>query len=445
VIEVGTPQEAGLVGKDTQDGTGRTPTTGARLGWLDALRGFAAVTVVFRHTGATLIPWLYRDTSGLVDTGSFGVFLFFLVSGYIVPASLERRGDLRAFWIGRYFRIYPVFIAVLVVCLLLVPEKLGVVTAGWYRNPLITGAGNGVLLSELVGVGNGLQVAWTLSYEMVFYFLVSALFVLGWQRRSMPIAVGFGVLAVVAGTTWPTRLLSSDPSSVRFVLAVTLVVLAIALAGVMAGGLAAKVGALTLGLTGLVLVLLNSGIAGFNSMTILATMFGGTVIYRAEHRQIKRWIAVLSCGLVLTMGLMCGVIYHSSIYADTWTTPTAYCGALAAAWLLFGFGLLMRNRRIPRFLSWLGSISYAIYLVHLPLYICLEWAWVREGIRMKGPLHQVAHASLYYGLVLVVAYAAHRLVEVPGQRLGRRVTALVDRRTAARHGPRTIPASETVG
>jgi peptidoglycan/LPS O-acetylase OafA/YrhL len=33
--------------------------------------------------------------------------VFFLVSGYIVPASLEHKGDVRSIWVNRVFRLYP--------------------------------------------------------------------------------------------------------------------------------------------------------------------------------------------------------------------------------------------------------------------------------------------------------------------------------------------------
>ena len=66
----------------------------SRLAWLDALRGFAALCVVFDH-GSTLLllparSFLYQ----WLNLGQYGVFVFFLVSGYIVPASLERKGSI---------------------------------------------------------------------------------------------------------------------------------------------------------------------------------------------------------------------------------------------------------------------------------------------------------------------------------------------------------------
>ncbi|WP_078890514.1 acyltransferase family protein [Streptomyces maremycinicus] len=79
----------------------------ARFGWLDAVRGIAALTVALHHLSAELFVGTSAAVREWFDPGIFGVMAFFLVSGYIVPASLERRGDVRAFWIGRLFRLWP--------------------------------------------------------------------------------------------------------------------------------------------------------------------------------------------------------------------------------------------------------------------------------------------------------------------------------------------------
>ncbi len=96
----------------------------SRLGWLDALRGGAALAVALHHASYVYLPALRVRMADWFDPGLFGVLVFFLVSGYIVPASLERRGSVRGFWIGRFFRIYPLFA---VTCLLaMLPFLLGV-------------------------------------------------------------------------------------------------------------------------------------------------------------------------------------------------------------------------------------------------------------------------------------------------------------------------------
>ena len=79
----------------------------SRLAWLDALRGIAALCVVYAHFGTRVLPQVHRAVYHVFDPGLYGVLVFFLVSGYIVPASLERRGSVRNFWLSRLFRLVP--------------------------------------------------------------------------------------------------------------------------------------------------------------------------------------------------------------------------------------------------------------------------------------------------------------------------------------------------
>lgn len=90
--------------------------------------------------------------------------------------------------------------------------------------------------------------------------------------------------------------------------------------------------------------------------------------------------------------------------------------------------MLLRNRRWPRVLTWLGKISYSVYLVHLPILWLTDWA-VRKyfyvpdtGWRSYEP--KVAMLAL----VFVIAPLSHRFLELPGQRLGKRVQTMLDRR-----------------
>ena len=102
--------------------------TAPRLDWLDALRGYAALVVVLFHLSPTVIgPGAHMAVFRVIDLGKYGVLLFFLVSGYVIPMSLERHGSLRRFWIGRLFRIYPAYlfaIAFLIACTAAVPAVL---------------------------------------------------------------------------------------------------------------------------------------------------------------------------------------------------------------------------------------------------------------------------------------------------------------------------------
>ena len=372
---------------------------------MDALRGLAALAVVFQHSGLYLADGVFALTHRRLDPGIFGVFLFFLISGYIVPASLERRGDLRAFWVGRLFRIYPLYLVVFVLAL--------------------------VLLQDLLGVGNGLSVAWTLGYEMIFYYLVSALFLADWHRRSAPVAIGFAAVALALGGVLPSALLMHSAGEQQVVVATVLVLVVGALAAVVTGTRTGiRVGVLVLALVGLVLAVVDGRTALFEGMMILATMFTGTAIQRAENGQIKRWYAVVCCAFVFTAGLLAGIFYAGGAVSRIGTaTGTAWWTGFVAAWLVFGLGMLCRKRRVPRVLSRLGTISYAVYLVHFPLLRGVLWAFADAHY---SPSHHAGQELLcmavFLTVALLLAEALHRLVELPGQRLGRR---LLSRQSAA--------------
>ncbi|MYT21399.1 acyltransferase family protein, partial [Streptomyces sp. SID7760] len=135
---------------------------GARLGWLDALRGIAALVVVLHHFDVLrMLPF-----GGMVwrnfDLGVFGVMLFFIVSGYIIPASLERRGDVRGFWIGRLFRIYPAVIVAFAAAMLMLPAGDRSVSLLRTGDDLASLIANGLMLQDMLGVVNGMNVTWTL-------------------------------------------------------------------------------------------------------------------------------------------------------------------------------------------------------------------------------------------------------------------------------------------
>jgi len=51
--------------------------------------------------------------------------VFFLVSGYIVPASLERKGSVGSFWVSRVYRLYPLYLFAVGVMIVLWATGIG--------------------------------------------------------------------------------------------------------------------------------------------------------------------------------------------------------------------------------------------------------------------------------------------------------------------------------
>ncbi|WP_051711450.1 acyltransferase family protein [Streptomyces sp. NRRL S-350] len=404
-----------------------------RLGWLDALRGLAALAVALHHFGLLdKIPHGSKVPKYL-DLGFFGVMLFFLVSGYVIPASLERRGDVRAFWLGRFFRIHPAVVVTVGASLLVLPRSSTAVQDFSFDHPLLSTAANGLMLQDLMGVPSSIGVMWSLTYEMVFYYFVTALFVLGWHRHSAPVTVGFAAVALVLGAWLPLGAITVDLASTRHLVTAGAVLVVTAMACIATGRPEpTRWGSLLLGGLGLALVTLNSRAAGFETMMIFATMFAGTVLYRLEHGRIDRLPALLCCSFVVVCGVAVGYLYdHGTALWHTWTASwTAFSLTYLAAWAVFAGGMLLRHRRFPRWLSGLGTISFSVYLLHGPLMHLIGWK-LRGHSPIVGWKGQAALTAGFLAALVVLGYLGYRLVEIPFQNLGRRAAKALDRRFPA--------------
>ncbi|RSM94641.1 acyltransferase [Nonomuraea sp. WAC 01424] len=374
----------------------------SRLAWLDALRGVGALSVVGEHLTTWAMPWL-RPT--FFNLGVYGVLVFFLVSGYIIPSSLERHGDVRAFWIGRAFRLYPLYLAVITVVLSLswwIPVRAEV------PRDASSAAAHATMLLDVVGSAGVMNTMWTLSYEMVFYLLVTALFVTGVRDRRGLIAVAFGVVALVAGLV-----LSGAPPPGGWLAWVSFAVFAVGLACLITGRLRTAA-ACALGVMALALLLLSSRVPWFGA-AILAVMFTGTALRRWERGEGPLWPVALAASLVTVAPFWALNAGWWWVQPDVWGTTVVLAG------LTFAAGLAFRARRVPAVLTWLGLMSYSLYLVHLPLLIVVMEV---AGEMRWSPLPlQIGVSVLFLALVLPASRLSYHFLERPMQGLGRRLAA----------------------
>src|SRR5262249_25788818 len=152
-----------------------------RLPFLDVLRGLAASAVVIQHGLDIALPG-YRDFSfRYFNLGQFGVTLFMLISGFIVPVTLERGQSNVRFWFNRFFRLFPLYWASIALVWLyyhtLAPERL-YPAEGWQWLVNMT------MLQEFLRVPHVSEVFWTLTLELIFYVCCSTLYLLGLERRT---------------------------------------------------------------------------------------------------------------------------------------------------------------------------------------------------------------------------------------------------------------------
>jgi len=191
----------------------------ANLRSMEGLRGVAVLLVFMVHYATLSLPWQVGGSAAWLATahaiGHCGVDLFFVLSGFLIYGSLiERVQPFGAYLLRRVARIYPAFLAVLGVYLVLslaMPSvsKLpaGLAASAWYVLQ------NLLLLPGMLPIAPIIEVAWSLSYEMFYYIVMPLVIaVAGLRGRSRGWRLGFFALLLALGlaaaATWggPERL-----------------------------------------------------------------------------------------------------------------------------------------------------------------------------------------------------------------------------------------------
>jgi peptidoglycan/LPS O-acetylase OafA/YrhL len=366
-----------------------------RLTQLDGLRGIAALVVVIFHLSLIAQPFLDTNSTGdawwwlsetplrLATDGTQAVLLFFVLSGLVVALPALRAGFTKFSWkkyfASRFLRLYiPAWGALVIASILIfcIPRASSNVTANfWLDN---TNAKSVQFLTflqnaTLMKVGNATDnVLWSLRWEIIFSALLP-LFVLAAVliRRSW-IAFGVVMLGCVALTI-------GDPVHAN--------------------------GAFYLPV--------------FMMGTLMASRLESIQEW-AARRSRRFWIFALATSLffmVATQIFLFAAPAGSPMFGLLWSLV----GVGAAGIILCAIGFVsfenFLNTRVSQFL---GKISFSLYLIHVPIIATLAYAlgdaqWWLVGI-IGIPL-SIGAATVF-----------HRYIEVPSQRLAKRVGERVARR-----------------
>lgn len=172
------------------------------FGSLDGLRALSVIAVVWHHTVGhdPRLPSLF-------SAGAHGVTLFFAISGFLITTLLlreqQRRGiiDLRAFYIRRALRIFPLYYAVVLVyvVLVLVLEKNSPAGREFIGNLVffITYTSNWFVVLEGRVI---FYFAWSLAAEEQFYLLWPSVQRFFTPRRALAVMLTF--ITTVIGLQW---------------------------------------------------------------------------------------------------------------------------------------------------------------------------------------------------------------------------------------------------
>ena len=154
------PKELGIVletesrGVETNGKSGLGPN---RIAYLDGLRGFASVGVYLWHTFLAFFPggvdasvptraawleiWIYRSPLAIFFAGDFNVYIFFVLSGFVISVSFFRSKDptlVKKGFLRRYVRLMPPAALTVLVTYVLLSDHLmfnteaGAVASSWW-------------------------------------------------------------------------------------------------------------------------------------------------------------------------------------------------------------------------------------------------------------------------------------------------------------------------
>ena len=335
----------------------------ARLDYIHGLRGFAAAMVVLQHAaqlthnaGSSLFdPMLFS-----LNLGRFGVTLFFLISGFVIPFSFKGPQPLRSFWIGRLFRLFPAY-------WLSIPLMIFLLSVRGFTTDTATVIANLTMLQNAIGFTNLGMGYWTLNYEMGFYLLCTLLAAV---RRLHDTAL-IGVLIIAGIATSVGSHLQRD--------------------------------------------LMGQGFA-IDFPYFVAMFFLGLLLRRAmldRDPDAVRWSMAMVPATVFSAFLMGGMFFPVEANRVLYFPPLVLSLSMALPPIVF-IAVLKWRPVMPAPMLWLGTISYSLYLFQ-DLWLIMLPKWLSPG---AYPLSFVVLTCVLSTVTAAIIYA---VVEKPMLALGRKV------------------------
>lgn len=353
-----------------------------RVGRVDALRCLAMTAVIAEHCKLLPFGWL-------------GVWLFFVISGYVVTYSVLARGDagggtraLAGFYRRRIRRIFPVYFTYLIVgvlvCLALgsAAAPAALLSLTLFVNNIAMIFGRGEIANWPVGH------LWTVSVEMQFYLLYGVALLLAPRRLTLMLLVSMIFVSPLL-RLYVSNLLVRDGwqplESAYAIYAGSFLHMDVFAAGALLAfaqqrGLVDRL-ARTLALGGIVAMLLyvgiflsiNYAVNGARGIDISRNIISG--ILWGQYRQVVLYslVAVAGVGLVAL-----------AVTSDPWTN-----------WLL--------DRRA---LQRIGRISYGGYVFHaLAIWVTIKIGTSLSGFEHEGRYFVVRPATFVVAYILTIGLA----------------------------------------
>jgi len=371
---------------------------------IELLRGIAVLGVLFHHLQGSLFPDAVPllEALHLYAQPWWGVDLFFAISGFVIARSLipalqgcttprEYWEQTRNFWLRRAFRLLPsawLWLALMLLACLFVNRSGAFGTLSANLQATLAGVfqyANFRFADSFFHYEYGTSfVYWSLALEEQFYLLFPLLILV--CRKHLV----WALLALVAVQLFTLR-------------------------------------------TPMLMVVRTDALA----LGILLAMWSVTPSYaRWEPTFLRRPWAGVSALILLSAVL-------SFAATDRFTFTNYRIGLIAVlcavlVWLAsYNRDYLLPRGVLKNLMTWIGSRSYGIYLIHIPAY-CLvrELIFRLQSAGLPSPAgHPVVTLLLAGSLIVLLSELNYRLVEMPLRNRGARLVQRLDNaRTAVASG-----------
>jgi len=339
--------------------------------FIDGIRALAVLSVIFFHLDSTLMPG-----------GFVGVDVFFIISGFIVSASVSALKGVSilqffsAFYSRRIKRIFPALVFMLVVVsffstifipgswLSYVNQTTGLYAYFGFSNIILASTGRDYFAPTTDF--NPFTHTWSLGVEEQFYLIFPFLYIFWLSNKNKFASAAIYLILGVVSVIYSFNLSQSSPTQAYY-----------------------------------------STLSRFWELSAGVLLFQ-IISINQKKLEKKNWIATFrEC-----IGICSTLLLLSSFYltkTNNFPMPGALLATISTLGVLFGFynraeSAVARKVWGNSMLCYIGKLSFSLYLWHWPVFVIFRWTCGLEAIN---------HRLAALGATLICSLVSFYLVERP--------------------------------
>ena len=334
---------------------------------LDDLRGIAILAVIVYHYFFVYyrkmeIENIFLENIKLfndyLNLGAFGVSLFFLVSGFVIPMSLQglnKKKVVSNFFIRRFFRLYPTYwFAIIFISIIILLFKDN--NAYTVKQIFI----NFTMFQDIFRVDSIDGVFWTLMIELKFYLLTAFLFYFSLLKNINFIIISFLILSII------TLLELNTNNSI-----------------------------------------INAILNRNHLWSYLMLMYLGTSFYFYTKKDISKY-NLISLILIVSTYFM---LNHYFLSDTGFGNKFGY--SLATVLAIISFTILLNYKKnISKVTTFFGNISYSLYLLHQVL------GYFFISILLDSNIYMPFAQIIDFIVITLITVGVNKYIEIPSNKIG---------------------------